>query len=47
LQALAPWAAALAFTRIGLDVSLHGLFLVALLNLGLLGLIAALRRKIN
>ena len=44
-QALAPWAAALAFTGIGLDASLVGLFLVALVNLGLLGLIAALRRK--
>lgn len=44
-QALAPWAAALAFTGIGLDASLVGLFLVALINLVLLGLIAALRRK--
>ena len=44
-QALAPWVAALAFTGIGLDVSLVGLSLVALVNLGLLGLIAALRRK--
>jgi hypothetical protein len=44
-QALAPWAAALTFTRTGLDASLIGLFLVALVNLGLLGLIAAVRRK--
>jgi predicted MFS family arabinose efflux permease len=44
-QALAPWAAAVAFTRVGLDASLLGLFMVALINLGLLGLIAALRRK--
>jgi len=44
-QALAPWAAALAFTRPGLDASLIGLFLVALVNLGLLGLIAAVQRK--
>lgn len=46
-QALAPWAAALAFTRVGLDAPLLGLSLVAGINLGLLGLIAALRRKIN
>jgi predicted MFS family arabinose efflux permease len=44
-QALAPWAAALAFTRVGLDASLFGLFLVAGINLCLLGLIAALRHK--
>lgn len=44
-QALAPWAAALAFAGIGLDASLIGLFLVALINLGFLGSIAALRRK--
>jgi predicted MFS family arabinose efflux permease len=44
-QALAPWAAALAFTRVGVDASLVGIFLVALINLGLLGLIAALRRN--
>ena len=44
-QALAPWAAALAFTGIGLDASLVGVFLVALVNLFLLGLIAALRRR--
>lgn len=44
-QAVAPWAAAVAFTRVGLDASLHSLFLVALMNLGLLGSIAALRRK--
>jgi MFS family permease len=44
-QALAPWAAALAFGRIGLDASLVGLSALALVNLALLGWIAALRRK--
>jgi hypothetical protein len=44
-QALAPWLAALAFTGIGLDASLVGLSLVALVNVCLLGLIATLRRK--
>jgi predicted MFS family arabinose efflux permease len=46
-QALAPWAAALAFTRTGLDTSLIGLLLVALINIGLLGLIAVLRRSVT
>lgn len=44
-QALAPWAAALAFTWVGLDASLIGLFLVALINLGLLAFVAALQRS--
>jgi hypothetical protein len=44
-QALAPWAAALAFTHIGLDATLTGLFIVVLVNLGLLALIAVLRRN--
>jgi len=43
-QALAPWAAALAFTRIGLDASLISLFVIAMVNLGLLGAIAVLRQ---
>ena len=42
-QALAPWAAVVAFTHAGLYASLLGLFLIATANLGLLGLIALLR----
>jgi hypothetical protein len=42
-QALAPWAAVVAFTHAGLGASLVGLFLIATANLGLLGLIAVLR----
>ena len=41
-QALSPWAAAVAFTHVGLGASLIGLFLIATANLGLLGLIAVL-----
>ena len=41
-QALAPWAAALAFTRTGIEPFLVGLFIIATVNLGLVGLIASI-----
>jgi hypothetical protein len=44
-QALAPWAAALAFTRTGIEPFLIGLSIIATVNLGLVGLIAGIRQN--
>jgi predicted MFS family arabinose efflux permease len=44
-QALAPWAAALAFTRTGIEPFLIGLFIIATINLGLVGLIVGIRQN--
>jgi predicted MFS family arabinose efflux permease len=44
-QALAPWAAALAFTRTGIEPFLIGLSIIATVNLGLVGLIAGISTK--
>src|SRR5262249_51612754 len=43
-QALAPWAAAFAFTRTGIDAFLVGLFALALANLAILAIAATLTR---
>ena len=43
-QALAPWAAAFAFTRTGIDAFLVGLFILALANLAILAVASALTK---
>lgn len=43
-QALAPWAAAFAFTRTGIDAFLVGLFVLALANLAILAIAATLTK---